>query len=458
MRVAIIGAGPAGMTAALALVDAETEVTVFDEQPAAGGQIYRHASLMDPARAGLFGRDYAAGADLVQRFHEKAVAGAGLTHIAGATVWSVTEDRELAWSVGDRSFSQCFDAIVLATGALERAMPLPGWTNPGVMSVGAAQILMKTAGFAPPDAVLVGSGPLLYLVASQMLAMGKPPKVILETQGWLDYLRAMIRLRPNLITAAYLLKGAVMLRRLRQAGVRRFTGVSDVTIDCDDKRHSVRFSANDARHEIEAENVFLHAGVHPNIQFSQSLGLDHSWNEANQCWDPKTDALGRSSKAGIYIAGDGAGILGADAARLSGHLVAMAVAMDSGRDVDAAVLAAVLAGHRRYHSIRAFLDTLYAPKSWHSLPADDTIICRCEEVAAGKVRSAVRLGCLGPNQLKAFSRCGMGNCQGRYCGLSVVNLIADTRGLLPSEVGYYRIRSPIKPVTLEEIANHDIID
>jgi len=74
------------------------------------------------------------------------------------------------------------------------------------------------------------------------------------------------------------------------------------------------------------------------------------------------------------------------------------------------------------------------------------------------VRGAVHLGCLGPNQLKAFSRCGMGNCQGRYCGHSVVNLIADVRDLTPEEVGYYRIRSPIKPVTLEEIAHHDIIN
>jgi NADPH-dependent 2,4-dienoyl-CoA reductase/sulfur reductase-like enzyme len=202
----------------------------------------------------------------------------------------------------------------------------------------------------------------------------------------------------------------------------------------------------------------LHAGVHPNIQFSQSLGLDHSWNEANQCWDPDTDAMGRSSKPAIYIAGDGAGVLGADAAKLSGQLAAMALLQDREYDVDAAVVAATLAGHRRFRTIRAFLDRLYAPKAWHSKPDDDVIICRCEEVTAGKVRDAVSLGCLGPNQLKAFSRCGMGNCQGRYCGLTVVNLISETRGLSPADVGYYRIRSPIKPITLEEIANHDIIN
>jgi hypothetical protein len=79
-------------------------------------------------------------------------------------------------------------------------------------------------------------------------------------------------------------------------------------------------------------------------------------------------------------------------------------------------------------------------------------------MTAGMVRNAVQLGCLGPDQLKAFSRCWMRNYQGRYCGLTVTNLIANTRNLTTEEVGYYRIRSPIKPVTLEEIANHDIID
>ena len=456
MRVGVIGAGPAGLTAALQLADAGVDVTLFDEQPSGGGQIYRHAGRMDADATALFGRDYAAGGDLVRQF-EEAAGGDGLTYIAGATVWSVTEDGEVAWSIDNRSYSQHFEALVLATGALERAMPLPGWTNPGVLTVGAAQILMKTAGHVPKDAVLVGSGPLLYLVADQMLAMGSAPRALLETQVMTDYLRALPRLRPNNVTLSYLAKGLGMLRRLARAKVPRFTGVRDVSIIPAGDQHRVSFTCGDEQRQIDAGHVLLHAGVHPNIQLSQALGLTHHWNDVNECWEPETDRQGRTSKPGLYIAGDGAGILGADAARLSGELVAMAVLEDHGGHVDAARLAAACVRHKSYHAIRGFLDTLYAPKPFHALPADDTIICRCEEVAAGRVRSAVQLGCLGPNQLKAFSRCGMGNCQGRYCGLTVVNLIADTRGLPHADIGYYRIRTPIKPVTLEEIANHDII-
>jgi len=444
------------MMAALTLLEADCEVTVMDEQPLAGGQIYRNAARMDLQQAAMFGRDYVAGGDLVRHF--RAAVGDRLSHERGATVWSVTQEGEIAWSVGETSYSRRFDAVILATGALERAMPLPGWTNPGVMTVGAAQILMKTARHVPADSVLIGSGPLLYLVATQMLEMGVPPQALLETQTGFDYLRAATKLRPNITVLSYLLKGAGMLGKLSRARIRRHTSVSDVRISSENGQHRVDFSSRGNRHSINAGHVLLHAGVHPNIQFSQSLGLDHSWNEANQCWDPDTDAMGRSSKPAIYIAGDGAGVLGADAAKLSGQLAAMALLQDREYDVDAAVVAATLAGHRRFRTIRAFLDRLYAPKAWHSKPDDDVIICRCEEVTAGKVRDAVSLGCLGPNQLKAFSRCGMGNCQGRYCGLTVVNLISETRGLSPADVGYYRIRSPIKPITLEEIANHDIIN
>jgi len=456
MRVGIIGAGPAGMTAALQLADAGADVTLFDEQPCGGGQIYRHAGQMKADTAAPFGRDYAEGGDLVRQF-EKAAAGENLSHVAGATVWSVTEEGEVAWSRDNRSCSQHFEAVVLATGALERAMPLPGWTHPGALTVGAAQILMKTAGFVPGDAVLIGSGPLLYLVANQMLAMGSPPRALLETQTAADYLRALPRLRPSGVAVSYLARGMGMLRRLARAKIPRFTGVRDVCITSSATQHSVSFTCKGDRQQIDAGHVLLHAGVHPNIQLSQALGLAHRWNDVNKCWQPETDPQGRTSKAGIYIAGDGAGILGADAARLSGELAAMAVLEDHGGHVDAARLAATRARHKSYQAIRGFLDTLYAPKPFHALPADDTIICRCEEVTAGRVRSAAQLGCLGPNQLKAFSRCGMGNCQGRYCGLTVVNLIADTRGLPHADIGYYRIRTPIKPVTLEEIANHDII-
>jgi hypothetical protein len=104
-------------------------------------------------------------------------------------------------------------------------------------------------------------------------------------------------------------------------------------------------------------------------------------------------------------------------------------------------------------ALRPFLEVAYPPAAQVLSPADDTIICRCEEVTAGQVRGWAKLGCTGPNQTKAFGRVGMGPCQGRYCGLSVTALLAEAQGMTPQAVGAYRIRPPFKPVTLGEVAS-----
>jgi NADPH-dependent 2,4-dienoyl-CoA reductase/sulfur reductase-like enzyme len=103
---------------------------------------------------------------------------------------------------------------------------------------------------------------------------------------------------------------------------------------------------------------------------------------------------------------------------------------------------------------RSFLDALYRPAQQFRVPSDDeTIVCRCEEISAGRIRETLKLGVPGPNQLKAFLRCGMGPCQGRMCGLTVTELIAHERGVSPAEVGGYRLRPPFKPITVGEIAS-----
>jgi len=102
---------------------------------------------------------------------------------------------------------------------------------------------------------------------------------------------------------------------------------------------------------------------------------------------------------------------------------------------------------------RAFLDWLNRPADSFRQPVGDTVVCRCEEVTAKQVRDAADMGCEGPNQMKAFLRCGMGPCQGRLCGLTVTELIAAQRKSTPAEVGYYRLRPPVKPITLAELAS-----
>ena len=452
MKVAIIGAGPAGIAASLTLTSKNVRVTILDEQHTIGGQIYRNLEKIDEKKFKSSGVDYANGKLLFKRV-EKAIQKKLLTLISRATVWSLTKNKDVSWSIDGKSYCQKFDAVILATGAIERAMPLDGWTNPGVLTVGAAQILMKTTHYSPPASVLVGSGPLFYLVACQMLEQGEPPKALLETQSKMDIFKALFYLRPNLITISYLLRGLAMLAKLNLAGVRRIKSVTDVRIKSVNEKHIIQFMKGKKRRFIEAQSIFLHSGVHPNIQITQSLGIKHDWNHHNQCWEPRTDKFGRTNLPNIFIAGDGIKILGADSAEISGEIAALKLLADNGFSIDHSAIIKKNQKKYKYLQFRKFLDVLYAPKEWHRCPPNEVVICRCEEVTAGEVREAIKMGCLGPNQLKAFSRCGMGNCQGRYCGMTVINIFSEILGQTPEQTGYFRIRSPIKPVTLSELAN-----
>jgi NADPH-dependent 2,4-dienoyl-CoA reductase/sulfur reductase-like enzyme len=199
--------------------------------------------------------------------------------------------------------------------------------------------------------------------------------------------------------------------------------------------------------------LLLHDGVMPSVQMSRALGCAHEWNAAQRSWRPVVDRWGRTSLPHVLVAGDGAGIGGALAAAVSGRIAALAAAQEAGRiDIAARNSAAELLFARRDRLVaaRPLLDTLYAPV----VPVldDATIVCRCEEVTAGQIREAATLGCLGLNQLKAFTRSGMGPCQGRMCGAAAADVMAQARGVLVPEVEPYRPRFPTKPVTVGELA------
>ncbi len=197
----------------------------------------------------------------------------------------------------------------------------------------------------------------------------------------------------------------------------------------------------------------------PESNTTRSLGIEHRWDPRQLCWRPVVDAWGNMDLEGYAVAGDGAGIGGALAAEQAGRLAALEAARALGcidhaeRDQRAAPVRAALAKELR---VRPFLDALFRPApELIARLADDTVVCRCEEVTAGQIREAVGQGCTGPNQLKSFTRCGMGPCQGRQCGTTVSQLIGHTLGRPVEEVGAYRIRPPIKPISLTQLAALD---
>ncbi|PLZ03160.1 FAD/NAD(P)-binding oxidoreductase [Burkholderia sp. WAC0059] len=456
---AVIGAGPAGLAAATRAAATGLSVVLLDEQDAVGGQIYRAIERSGARRRAVLGPDYAAGADLAAAF-----ARSGARHVPNASVWQVTRERSVHYLQDGKVGSFAARRVVLATGALERPFPIPGWTLPGVMTAGAAQILLKGAGEVPAEPpVLVGCGPLLYLLAWQYVQAGVKVRAVVDTTRSEDRWRAKRHLIDALRAWPMLSKGLRMIRTLRAAGVPIHEAADDLRIegvpgeDGTPRAQTLRFSVRGVPQSINANLFLLHQGVVPNTQFSWAVRASHRWDDAQLCFVPATDEWGELDVEGLFVAGDGAGIGGAQVAALAGELSALAVAAQLGtldaaaRDRAAAPLRRRLADALR---IRPFLDSLYRAREENRVPREDSVtVCRCEEVSAGEVRRIVALGCLGPNQAKSFSRCGMGPCQGRLCGLTVTETIAQARGVSPAEVGYYRVRPPIKPLTLGELAS-----
>jgi NADPH-dependent 2,4-dienoyl-CoA reductase/sulfur reductase-like enzyme len=448
----VVGAGPAGLSAAIEARNCGLSVALLDEQAAAGGQIYRGVDSASAKSRSVLGEDYAAGAALTKAFAES-----GAQHISGASVWNVGRDMKVNYLLQGANTVLTARHIVLASGAMERPFPVPGWTLPGVMGAGAAQILYKSAGALPSaPVVLAGCGPLLYLLAHQYLQAGVTLKAVIHTTQQSDYLRALQHLPGALRGWRDLRKGMRMLEQLRRRQVPVYAGAEKFAIQGTDRAEAVSFTYKGREHRIESSLVLLHQGVVPNTQFSWSLRAKHTWSDTQLCWVPETDEYGQIEDSGIYIAGDSRGIVGAKASALQGRLAAIAIASKlqrldvNDRDAKEKALRADL---RKQLHIRPFLDALYRPPVSHRIPQEDAVtVCRCEEVTAGQIRKYTDVGCQGPNQTKAFGRCGMGPCQGRLCGLTVTELIAEARGVSPEEVGYYSIRPPIKPVTIGELA------
>jgi len=450
---AIIGAGPAGMAAATLAAELGLDVTLFDENLAPGGQIYRGIEAVATRRAGdlaFLGPAYEAGARIVAAFRASKAK-----YRPGTSVWLVQKDLQLGVSSEGRASMVKARRVLIAAGSQERPVPIPGWTLPGVMLAGAAQGLLKSAGMVPAGpVVLAGNGPLLYQLAAQLVAAGASVAAVLETEA--RYAAALPHLPHAIAAGGYLLKGLGLISAIRRAGVPIRRNVSGLKAVGQGRVEAVEFTAGGRSERLECAVLCLHQGVVPNAQLTQAIPVKHDWHAAQRCWRPATDVWGNTDVEGIAVAGDCAGIGGAEAAAHAGRIAAYEAARALGkldmaaREVQAGPDCLAWAKHLR---IRPFLDALYPPSRAIAVPPDDVTVCRCEEVTAGQVREAVRQGGAGPNQVKSFTRSGMGPCQGRMCALTVSEVIADTLGKPVPEVGTYRIRFPIKPLTVGELAS-----
>ncbi|MEK1926622.1 MAG: NAD(P)/FAD-dependent oxidoreductase [Rhizobium giardinii] len=462
----VIGAGPAGMSAAVELASAGRHVIVLDMQPTPGGQIFRALEANLAARPGTdglltaLGPTYNAGRTLIERFR----ATSGIDFRPDITVWDLRADGTVGWLKGEAAGYLRAPHVLLANGAMERPVPFPGWTLPGIMTAGAVQTLIKAGRLEPEgQIVLAGTGPLIMLLADQLRRLRVRPALIARTDRLSDKVAALPHIRPAAIPG--LLKGLGWIARLRLAGIPMRCGLTELKAEGKHRIENVSMTVAGRRIVLPCDLLVVHDGIVPAIELAHCAGLALEWREADASWQPRTSKDGQAYMAAhpaltsgpcrIRISGDARRIGGADAAIAHGRHVARTILSehDGGSVPFTADNNQTAAAVERAMAGRLFVDAAFPPGLAVKLPDDETIVCRCEEITAGSLRDAIRRGATDMNLIRGLLRCGMGPCQGRNCSVTLARLLADakTQGTAPPLP--FRARPPLRPLPLGALAN-----
>lgn len=443
--VAVIGAGPAGMGAAIRASSLGLRTALIEETAEIGGQVYR------PVPRGFTVRAKRSPADALRA----RLRASDVTFMLERSVWSLRDGYRVDL-VGARG-TESLDArvVVLATGTFERFIPVRGWTLPGVIGLGAATVLMKSQQILPGrNVVVAGAGPLLLLAAAMIVEGGGRVAALVDlnrASDWTAHWPALMS-RPDLMWqgarwwARLALAGTPVLRRHTVCAIEGGDTVGAVRVAPVDDNWSPRTSES---RRIAADAVCIGHGLCPSTEMTRLLGASHRFAPALGGWVPEVDENQRTDKAGLYVVGDAAGVRGAAAAPLSGELAALAAAhalgsIDSERFArEKAPLAGALARASRFGSVMSALTRMRS--GLVEAIEGDTIVCRCEDVTRERIEEAVSAGCRDINQVKAATRCGMGPCQGRMCGDAATALMALTVGSREA-VGQLTARPPFRPV------------
>jgi len=449
-RPIIVGAGPAGLSAAIELARHAVPSVLIDEAPRPGGVVYR-GPLREGVSLDYLGDSYrqammALHADFAARRALIDLRTATRVIDAEAAVLSTLDERDSLGTIP-------FEHLLLATGCHELSVPFPGWMLPGVMLLGGLQLQIKS-GVVKPNApvAIVGTGPLLPLVACQLCRAGVAVAGVFEASSFRNLARETVALlnQPRL-----LLQGLSMLAFLKRRGVpmRYGWGIVEARGDATVTHAVVAPYGHDwvpDRSRVQTLRVGALAvgyGFLPRTQLSQLLGIEHACRD-DGVLAPVVDASQRSSRPDIHVAGDLGGIQGGQAAMLQGRIAALGILRQMGViSADEAVagegrLRGALDRLRRF---RAGFERASSPgKGLLDLPRLDTPICRCENVSSGCIAAALDQGVQDLISLKMRTRVGMGDCQGKVCIGHCIERLRQATGR--SDVGWMRPRFPLDPL------------
>ncbi|MEU4610120.1 FAD-dependent oxidoreductase [Streptomyces umbrinus] len=437
-RLVVIGAGPGGLTAALAAAARGVRVTLVDSAPQAGGQFYRQTA------PGL-------GARRPQALHHQwrtwerlrdglaaHIAAGRVTHLTDHHVWFVerqsgsTDRAPASFTVHallgpeqEEPVTIHADAVLLATGGYEKVLPFPGWTLPGVVTAGGAQAMLK-GGLVLPGrtAVVAGTGPLLLPVAVGLASAGAKVAALVESADPRNLARQARVLAAH---PAKLAEGARYAAELARHRVRTQVRSTVVAAHGTGRLEAVTVAALDGdgrvrpgtERRIPCDTLAVGHGMLPHTDLAEALGCRLDGVAVAVDDEQRTDV------PGVWAAGEATGIGGAALASAEGRIAGLSIAarLDS-RTPERSSYASAAKARAGLREFFAAVDTVFAPPArWTEQVTDDTVVCRCEEVPASAIREAVdELGAGDVRTVKLLTRAGMGWCQGRMCGPAVAGL------------------------------------
>jgi NADPH-dependent 2,4-dienoyl-CoA reductase/sulfur reductase-like enzyme len=397
--IAIIGAGPAGLSAAVASAKRGNKVVLIDSSPRLGGQYWRHLpSNWSDNRSSHYNFSKA------QELFDQVLNNPLITRYSHTQVWQAKKEGEVF-----KLFILCdgkegvieAEKVILATGAYDRTIPFDGWTYPGVMTPGAAQAMLKSHGVLVGSRVVIGgTGPFLLPVACNLAEAGAQIEGVFEAnKPW----RWILNLHGLLLNPSKIKEGIYYTRKLKKLGVKIRYGARIESAS--------KSAASVAGKEISCDVIAVGWGFVPELSLAGILGAKLRV-EKDGTVVVDVNSQQETSIPGLYAAGESTGIGGSALAALEGRIAA---------------------GEKVYFArwrAKLFADGLSRvyPVPPHLMKElkEETIICRCEDVTLGDLYSACdELGAENGRTAKLFSRAGMGLCQGRVCGRNVSEIVAE---------------------------------
>lgn len=441
--VAVVGAGPAGLAAAVAAAEAGATVAVVDAGAQPGGQFWRHRpETVEPNPDGKGHHGWQSYRDLRTRFDAAQRTGR-IMYLPGQQVWMAekTDSRfvvrttpavsggpvaGLKGQTPDGGSTVVASRLVLCPGGYDRQLPIPGWDLPGVMAAGGIQAFIKGNGVLPGKRfVIAGTGPFLLPVAAGIAEAGGKVLAVLESsslKAWLPHLRAAAGV-PEKALEGVEYAGVFARHRIpyrvrtivtEVLGSDRTSGVRTARVDADG-----RIRSGTERVYEDVDVIGFGWGFTPQMELPLSFGIETRLDADGSLVGVVSERQ-ESSVPGLFLAGEVTGVGGASLAVLEGLAAGASAAAEQGATATPPGLAS-MARHRRFAEAMHHAHPI--PAAWQEWLAPGTTVCRCEEVTAGEIIEArENLGARDARTLKSFTRAGMGWCQGRVCGFAAACL------------------------------------